>query len=109
MSDIEIDIDNLLKQYERACAAVVEKGDANLSETTKERAFYRNEIRALLVRAAWLRDVTVARLREDVTDLEAINAIYDEAEADSVDETSEQMLRRVLQRFIERRRSGEYP
>lgn len=52
MSDWKDDIDNLLTQYERACAAVVEQGDANLSETTKERAFYRNEIRARLVAAA---------------------------------------------------------
>lgn len=42
-------VDTLLNQYERACAAVVEQGDSNLSASTKERAIYRNEVRARLL------------------------------------------------------------
>lgn len=64
--DREIDVDNLLKLYLRACAAVVEQGDSNLSVTTKERAFYRNELRGrLLARLADTERLAACRERYD--------------------------------------------
>lgn len=74
MNDAEIDIDNLLKQYERACAAVVEQGDSNLSATTKERAIYRNEIRARLIAAAGLPDDAAHRAHTRI-ELRRANAV----------------------------------
>lgn len=47
-----MDVDELLAGYQRACELVVTEGDSNLSRTTKERAIYRNELRAYLLKAA---------------------------------------------------------
>lgn len=60
MQDIEIDVDNLLRQYEQACAeferaTVVFRSrgdDRRIRAAGKERAFYCNEIRARLLAAA---------------------------------------------------------
>jgi hypothetical protein len=44
-------VDFLLAAFQRACEAVVVRGDSALSETTKERAILRNELRAMLLEA----------------------------------------------------------
>jgi hypothetical protein len=39
------EIDEMLTAFQRACEMVVVRGDSHISETTKERAILRNEIR----------------------------------------------------------------
>lgn len=49
--DASADIDELLRQFQRACEDVVVRGDSNISETTKLRAILRNDLRARLLAA----------------------------------------------------------
>lgn len=45
----ETRIDALLRDFQRACEMVVVRGDSHTSETSKERAILRNELRSLLL------------------------------------------------------------
>lgn len=45
----EQEIDRLLAAFQRACGMVVTEGDSHLSATTKERAIFRNQLRAELI------------------------------------------------------------
>lgn len=49
------DADSLLAAFQRACEMVVVDGDSHISETTKERAVHRNELRQRLIDLATLR------------------------------------------------------
>lgn len=45
----EQEINSLLREFQRACEAVVVEGDAKISETSKVRAILRNDLRARLL------------------------------------------------------------
>lgn len=77
-------IDDLIEDFQRACAAVAEQGDSCLAATMKHRAILRNEIRSRLIAAVSRSDV-----REDARGpRDMLGRIADTARAADVEDST---------------------